>query len=142
MSYLLGTNVLSELRKRSVNPGVVAWFDATASIDLFLSVLVIGEIRQGIERLRGRDPEQADVFDRWLDALKRDFHDRILPLSTPVAEAWGRLNARARLSTVDSLLAATAVVHGLTFVTRDTSKLEGTGVALLNPWRNDDASQR
>lgn len=102
--------------------------------DLFLSVLVVGEIRQGVERLRSRDPAQAEVFERWLGTLKRDFRDRVLPISTEVAETWGRLNAPAPLPVVDGLLAATAVVHGLTLVTRDTAKLEPTRIALLNPW--------
>lgn len=134
MSYLLDTNVISEVRRRSPNPGVASWFEQAAGEDLFLSVLVLGEIRQGIERLRARDPEQAEVFERWLELLSQDFLDRLLPVSAAVAEAWGRLNAPSPLPVIDSLLAATALVHGLTLVTRDTSKLEKTGVALLDPW--------
>lgn len=135
MSYLLDTNVISEVRRSSPNPGVNSWFEQAASEDLFLSVLVVGEIRQGIERVRPRDPEQADVFERWLEVLHRDFQDRLLPVSASVAEAWGRLNALSPLPVIDSLLAATALVHSLTFVTRDTSTLAGTGVALLDPWQ-------
>ena len=134
MSYLLDTNVISEVRRASPNPGVKSWFEQAAGEDLFLSVLTVGEIRQGIERLRPRDPEQADVFERWLALLRRDFQDRLLPVSAAVAEAWGRLNTPSPLPVIDSLLAATASVHGLTFVTRDASNLEKTGVALLDPW--------
>ncbi len=134
MSYLLDTNVISELRRPSPNAEVASWFEEAAGEDLFLSVLVVGEIRQGIERLRARDPEQAGAFERWLDSLQRDFRDRLLPVSAAVADAWGRLNAPTPLPVVDSLLAATALVHGLVFVTRDTSKLEGAGVPLLDPW--------
>ena len=134
MSYLLDTNVISEVRRRSPNPGVRSWFEQAAGEDLFLSVLVLGEIRQGIERLRVRDREQADVFERWLETLQQDFRDRLLPISAAVAEAWGGLNAPSPLPVIDSLLAATALVHGLTFVTRDTSTLEKTGVTLLDPW--------
>lgn len=134
MSYLLDTNVISEIRRPKPNAGVASWFEEAAGEDLFLSVLVVGEIRQGIERLRVRDPEQAAAFERWLDTLQRDFRDRLLPVSAAVGDAWGRLNAPAPLPTVDSLLAATALVHGLVFVTRDTSKLEGARVPLLNPW--------
>lgn len=134
MSYLLDTNVISEVRRSSPNRGVADWFEQAAGEDLFLSVLVVGEIRQGIERLRTRDHKQADVFERWLERLHQDFHDRLLPVSAAVAEAWGRLNARSPLPVIDSLLAATALIHGLTLVTRDTSKLEKTGVALLDPW--------
>jgi predicted nucleic acid-binding protein len=134
VSYLLDMNVLSEVRKASPEPAVAGWFGTVAGSELYLSVLVVGEIRQGVERLRGRDPVQAAVFDRWLSTLQRDFEDRILPVTGDIAEAWGRLNAPAPLPAVDSLLAATALVHGLTFVTRETQRLERTGVPLLNPW--------
>jgi len=134
VSFLLDTNVLSEVRKRAPHPRVAAWFERTLGSDLFLSVLVIGEIRQGIERLKGRDTPQAELFERWLETLRAEFRDRILPVSTAVAEAWGRLNAPAPLPTVDSLLAATALVHGLVLVTRDTSALAATDVPLLDPW--------
>jgi toxin FitB len=134
VSFLLDTNVISEVRRSSPNPGVASWFDHAAGEDLFLSVLVVGEIRQGIERLRTRDRKQADVFEAWLELLHQDFQDRLLPVSTAVAEAWGRLNARSPLPVIDSLLAATALVHGLTLVTRDTSSLEGAGVEVLDPW--------
>lgn len=135
MSYLLDTNVVSELRKRVPDPAVAAWFKTVPATDLYLGVLVVGEIRQGIERLRGRDPAQADVVEGWLTTLKRDFADRILPITTAVAEAWGRLNAPAPLPVIDSLLAATALVHGLTFVSREAERLQRTGISLLNPWR-------
>ena len=138
MSYLLDTNVISEVRRPSPNPGVKSWFEEATGEDLFLSVLTIGEIRQGIERLRGRDPEQTEVFERWLERLHRDFQDRLLPVSAAVAESWGRLNAPSPLPVIDSLLAATALVHGLTFVTRDTSALEKTGVSILDPWKDDE----
>lgn len=135
MSYLLDTNVLSELRKHDPEPAVASWFEAVPGHDLYISVLSVGEIRQGIERLRRRDPAQAEVFERWLTTLRRDFQDRILPVTTVVAEAWGRLNAPAPLPVIDSLLAATALVHDLTFVTREAERLQRTGVPLLDPWR-------
>ena len=81
-----------------------------------------------------RYDEKTTAFELWLDSLQRDFGDRLLPVSLTVADAWGLLNAPAPLPVVDSLLAATALAHGLVFVTRDTSKLEGAGVPLLNPW--------
>jgi toxin FitB len=114
---------------------VVRWRDGVDGDELFSSVLVVGEIRQGIERLRGRgDVRQAAVFERWLGTLTSEFDDRILPVTTPVAGAWGRLNAADPLPLVDGLLAATALVHGLTLVTRETARLERTGISLLNPW--------
>ncbi|HEX5415945.1 MAG TPA: type II toxin-antitoxin system VapC family toxin, partial [Chloroflexota bacterium] len=107
-------------------------------VDLYLSVLVVGEIRQGIERLRRRDPAQAGVFDAWLSQLQREYADHILPVSAGVAEEWGRLNVPDRLPVVDGLLAATAKVHGLTLVTRNIADVARTGVPLLNPF--DDVS--
>jgi len=134
VSFLLDTNVLSEVRKPSPEPAVAAWFETVSGDELYISVLVVGEVRQGIERLRPRDPAQADVFESWLRTLEGDFGDRILPVTIAVAEAWGRLNAPSPLPTVDGLLAATALVHGLTFVTREAERLERTGARLLNPW--------
>ena len=136
MSYLLDTNVVSEIRKPIPNDGVAAWFAETDSADLHLSVLVVGEVRQGIERLRHRgDGEQAAVYERWLEVLKSEFGDRLLPVTTAVAEGWGVLNADRLLPVVDGLLAATAVVHELTLVTRDESLLAAPGVRTLDPWR-------
>lgn len=134
MSYLLDTNVVSEIRKPIPNAGVAAWFAEADSADLHLSVLVVGEVRQGIERLRHRDSEQAAVFERWLEVLKNEFGDRLLPVTTTVAERWGALNAGRPLPVVDGLLAATAAVHELTLVTRDASLLAATGVRTLDPW--------
>ena len=133
MSFLLDTNVLSEVRKPRPNRAVASWFRSVAGIDLYVSVLAVGEIRQGIERLRPRDSSQATVFERWLEMLKSDFSDRILPVSAHVAEIWGRMNAGRPLP-IDSLVAATALAHGLTLVTRDAAALDGTGVDLLDPW--------
>ena len=104
------------------------------SADIYLSVLVVGEIRQGIENLQGRDPAQAAVYDSWLGALRRDYDDRILPITIEVAEEWGRINAPNRVPVVDGLMAATAKVMGMTFVTRNTADIATTGVSLLNPF--------
>lgn len=136
MSFLLDTNVLSEIRKQPPNPGVADWFAGTESADLHLSVLVVGEVRQGIERLRHRgDGDQAAVFERWLEVLKGEFGDRLLPVTTAVAERWGALHADQALPDVDGLLVATAAVHELTLVTRDRSLLATTAVRTLDPWR-------
>lgn len=134
MSYLLDTSVISEIRKPRADARVMAWFDGIEGGELFLSVLVVGEIRQGIERLRGRDKERAGQLDAWLDELKEVFRNRVLAVSHEVAEEWGRLNAIRSLPVIDGLLAATASVHGLTLVTRNVSDLRGTGVALLDPF--------
>lgn len=134
MSYLLDTNVVSEARKPRGDANVKAWMASVAGAELYLSVLVVGEIRQGIERLRRRDAEQASVYDTWLAELWRQFPGRILPVSGEVAERWGRMNVPDPLPAVDGLLAATAAVHGLTLVTRNTRHVERTGVRLLNPF--------
>ena len=135
MSYLLDTNVVSEIRKPHRADAVAAWFADVESSQLFLSVLVVGEIRQGIERLRRRrDRKQAAVFEEWLEALRSEFADRLLPVSTAVAERWGRLNAEQPLPVVDGLLAATALEHDLTFVTRESGSFASHGVRILNPW--------
>jgi hypothetical protein len=134
VSFLLDTNVLSELRKRSPQPNVVTWFELVPSKELFLSVLVVGEIRQGIERLRPRDRVRADVFEQWLETLLHDYQERVVPITSDIAQEWGRLNASATLPIVDGLLAATAKVHDWTLVTRNTTDVIRAGVNLLNPF--------
>jgi toxin FitB len=133
LSFLLDTNVLSEIR-RGRDPHVRAWANVVEDIDLHVSVMTLGEIRKGIELLRSRDPTQAEVFANWLDELHKRFAERIVPIDAAVAEEWGRLNATAPRNTVDSLIAASARVRGLTVVTRNTSDFEDWGVALINPW--------
>ena len=135
MSYLLDTNVVSELRKKEPDPHVVRWFEAVESADLYISVLVVGEIRKGIERLRRRgDNRQASTLDRWLGELKDEFGNRLVSVSTAIAERWGTLSAGQPLTVVDGLLAATAIEHGLTLVTREHGALTTTGAVLLDPW--------
>lgn len=132
--YLLDTNVVSEIRRSRPDPGVVAWFDGLGQGDVFVSVLTLGEIRLGIVRLRRRDPEQAEVLDRWLSQLRRSYADRVLPVTDVVAERWALLNERRPLPVVDGLLAATAVVNDAVLVTRNTADLQGVDVPLLNPF--------
>lgn len=135
MSYLLDTNVVSELRKgERANERVRAWFETVDDQALWLSVLVIGEIRRGIERLRRRDAATADRLELWLAQLSELHHDRILPVTRPIAEVWGRLNVPDPLPVVDGLLAATALVHGLTLVTRNVRDVARTPVPLLDPF--------
>lgn len=134
MSFLLDTNVVSEIRKKTPDPGVAAWFASVPADELFLSVLVVGEIRQGIDRLARRDPAQAEIFEWWLSRLADNFADRIVPITALVAEAWGRLNVPDPLPVVDGLMAATALVHGWTLVTRNGSDVASTGVRCLDPF--------
>ena len=134
MTYLLDTNVISELRKREPAPPVLAWWDTVRSADVFLSVLTIGEISQGIERLHRKDPVRAAALQEWLDGLKSAYQDRIIGLDTRTAEEWGRLNAPDPLPVIDGLLAASAKTRGWTLVTRDVGGLVRTGAVLLNPF--------
>lgn len=134
MSFLLDTNVLSEARRAAGDPQVRAWIASTPETDLHVSVLVLGEIRRGAERLRRRDPAQAAVLDAWLGMLRQTYTDRLLPVTAEIADTWGRLNVPDPLPAIDGLLAATALVHGLTLVTRNTSDVARTGVRLFNPF--------
>lgn len=135
MSYLIDTNVISELRKGArADPCVAGWFAGLAEDDLYLSALTIGEIRKGIERVRLRDRRAAASLERWLREVIDSHRDRILPVDETVAEEWGRLNVPDPLPVVDGLLAATAAVHGLVLATRNVKDLRRTGVPLLNPF--------
>lgn len=135
MKFLLDTNVVSELRKGGrADANVVAWFRKVGAEDLFLSVLVIGEIRRGLERIRRRDPKAAQALDRWLSGLSAGFEDRILPVDRRVAEEWGRMNVPDPVPAVDGLMAATAKVHGLVLATRNVRDVAATGVKTVNPF--------
>lgn len=135
--FLLDTNVVSELRKGPrADAGVLAWFASVDDADLFLSVVVTGELRQGVERLRLRDAAQAERLNRWLSALMDAYADRILPVDLQVADVWGRLNVPDPVSAVDGLLAATAIVHDLTLVTRNVKDVERTGARIHSPFRS------
>jgi hypothetical protein len=135
MTYLLDTNVLSETRKRQPDTGVVEWITATPPGQLHVSVLTLGEIGQGIARIRGRgDQQQAAALERWLRATEAGFGDRILPVTLPVASAWGQQQHVQPLPVIDALIAATARVNGLTVVTRKARDFARSGIAVLNPF--------
>jgi predicted nucleic acid-binding protein len=140
--YLIDTNIISEVRKgRRCNLNVASWYRSASDDELFLSVLVIGEIRQGIERVRPRNARQAAALENWLEQILGSFGDRVLPVNERVAQIWGRLNGREDLPVVDSLLAATAEAHGLTLVTRNLKDIERSGVRCLNPFELVDATK-
>lgn len=134
MTYLIDTNVLAELRRRRPNAGVMRWLDSVSAAELHLSALVLGEVRQGVERLRPKDPDRAREIERWLVTLADDYGERVVPVTAQVADAWGRLDARGPFPVVDGLMAATAQVHGWTLVTRNTRDVVRTGVPLLDPF--------
>ena len=141
MSFLLDINVVSELRRRTPSPNVLQWFATVAADELYLSVLTIGEVRQGIELLRRKDPTAATSIERWLHGLVTTYEDRIVDVDASIAERWGRLNVPDPVATVDGLLAATALVHDWTLVTRNVGDVERTGVRILNPF-DDPATAR
>jgi predicted nucleic acid-binding protein len=134
VAFLLDTNVISEARKPAPDSNVRAWLASVPEGDLYLSVLVVGEIRQGIERLRRRDPVQAVPYETWLSALLHGFADRLLPVTAEVCDEWGRLNVPVPLPVIDGLMAATAKVRDWTLVTRNVAGLARTDVRLLNPF--------
>jgi len=135
MAFLLDTNVLSELRKKqNINTSVKTWWDATPQHLVYLSVLTLGEIRTGIETKRRRDPVQARMLEVWLQRMQLQFADRILPITDKIADRWGTLGIDQRIPDVDGLIAATALEHGLTVVTRNVDDFVRSGVPVLNPW--------
>jgi toxin FitB len=134
VSFLLGTNVVSEIRKQATDAGVARWFASVPADRLFLSVLVVGEIRQGIDRLARRDPAQAEIFEGWLSQLVAGYGDRLIPITERIAQAWGRINVPDPLPVVDGLMAATALIHDWTLVTRNVNDVKSTGVRVLNPF--------
>ena len=136
MNYLIDTNVLSELRKRErAHPLVVDWFRSRKPQEVFLSVLTLGELRRGVERIHRRDPKTARIIGTWVDRILDRFQDRILDVDQAVAEQWGRLGIPNSLPDVDGLIAATALVHDLVVVTRNVKHIAPTGVRHMNPFK-------
>ena len=135
MRFLLDTNVISEIRKRDrAHPNVVQWVSRTPAREIATSVLVLAEIRHGIELNRRSDPQQAQSLDRWFSRMRLQLGDRVLPVDEPIAEAWASLGIPDPLPPIDGLLAATAKVHALTLVTRNVADFTVTGVSLLDPF--------
>jgi toxin FitB len=136
--YLIDTNIVSEVRKRErCNPQVAAWWATVADTDLFLSVLVLGEIRQGIERVRGRDQAQAEAIDVWLQTLTTTFSGRLLSIDATITDVWGGIAAKRTTPVIDGLLAATAIVHDLTLATRNVDDIRHCGARFINPFQHN-----
>ncbi len=135
MIFLLDTNVISEIRKRDrAHPNVSLWVHRTPVREIGTSVVVLAEIRRGIELKRRNDVEQAEGLDRWFWRMRTRLGDRVLPVDEPIAEAWARLSVPDPLPLIDGLLAATAKVRGLTLVTRNIADVMRTGVSVLDPF--------
>lgn len=135
MSYLLDTNVLSEIRKgKNGNAAVREWWSGTEVSDLHISVMVVGEIRRGIDRLHPRSPARVRELENWLVSVIHAFGERLLNVDRNVANIWGTMTVGRTLPLVDGLLAATALAHDLTLVTRNTKDIKDCGARLFNPW--------
>ena len=133
MTFLLDTDVLSALRKRERNPEAVRWVEAQRASDLYLSVVTVGEIERGIGQQQRRDPSFARNLALWLDRVLAWYGDRILPVDAATARRWGQLSATIGHDGADLLIAATALEHGLTVVTRNVRHFEPTGVRVVSP---------
>lgn len=134
--YLLDTNVVSELRKGArANPGLMAFFADLKVEDIHLSVQTIGELRRGVENIRGRrDIQQADRLEAWLDILVSDHALRILDFDLECAQLWGKLMSPNPQHPIDKQIAAIGLIYDLTVVTRNTADFQSSGVRLLNPF--------
>lgn len=136
MRYLLDTNFISELRKGDrANRGVQTWTLVNDPALCALSVVTIAEIRKGIEDKCRTDTRQAHQIERWLEGLLEDYSSNILPVTLAIADRWGRLLSTTQLPEKDLLLAATALEHGLTVITRNVVDFEGSGARFHNPWK-------
>lgn len=131
--YLLDTNVLSDAHKGVPEPA--RWLADADPWQIYVSVITLGEIERGIELVRTTKPGKARELAGWLNALRDDCQDRILTVTEDIAREWGRIAARRPRGDIDSLIAATAVVHGLTVVTRNVADFADTGAAVINPWQ-------
>ena len=136
MTYLIDTNIISEVRKGSrCDARASAWYASIADEDLFLSTRVLGEIRKGIELARPRDSGKAAALERWLREVETAFDGRVLGIDNAVSNQWGRMSAIRPVPAIDGLLAATALANGLTLVTRNDSDVAGLGATVLNPFK-------
>ena len=131
--FLIDTDVLSALRKRKRHPEIAQWVEKQRSADLYLSVVSVGEIERGIERQQRRDPVHAHALAAWLDSVLALYGERILAVDLSAARRWGRLSGVLGHEGADLLIAATALEHGLTVVSRNVRHFEPTGVAVLDP---------
>jgi predicted nucleic acid-binding protein len=135
VSFLIDTNVVSEVRRGArCDARVAAWWESIDEGDLYVSALVIGEIRKGVELSRRKDPGKAEALQSWLNAVIAAFGSRVLPIDRPIADEWGRMSALRPVPVIDGLLAATARIHDLTLVTRNEADVAGLGAKVLNPF--------
>ena len=143
MSYLIDTNIISEVRKGArCNAHVSAWYVSVTDEDLFLSTLVLGEIRKGIELARPRDSGKAEALERWLEEVEAAFNGRVLGIDNAVSDQWGRMGAIRPIPAIDGLLAATALTDNMTLVTRNDRDVAGLGATVFNPFKDAATDHR
>lgn len=137
MNVLVDTNVISELRRgRNAAPRVLAWFAAIPAENIFTSVIVLGEIRRGIELLARRDKPQAETLEQWYRSFRERLGDRVLVVDEPVMTLWAKITVPNILPAYDGLIAATALAHGLIVATRNAQDYRGAGIEVINPWQD------
>lgn len=133
--YLLDTNILSETRKKQADERVISFLSSAEPSALYISVLTLGELRKGVALKKRSDKDAAKKIAAWVDGLEFSFGDRILGIDAATASLWGKLSAERPRPVIDTLLAATAIVHELTFVTRNVDDVKDIDLKLLNPWK-------
>ena len=136
--FLMDTDVVSALRQPERNPAPTRWLEAQQASDVYLSVITLGEIERGIARQTRQDPDFARDLAQWYQRILSSFADRILPVDVAVASRWGRLSASIGNESVDLLIAATALEHGLIVATRNVRHFKPTGVRIINPFDNPE----
>lgn len=135
MNYLIDTNIISEVRKGPrCHPRVAAWYASLDDEDIYLGVLVLGEIRKAIERARPNNPSNARTLEEWLHTVINSFAERILPVDQSVADEWGRMSGKRATSTIGALLAATPKVHRMTLATRNVTDVADLVADVFNPF--------
>lgn len=133
--YLLDTNVISETRRVKANPNVTAFISSAPANELFVSALTVGELWKGVALKRRTDELAGDQLAAWVQGIETLFANQVLPVDAAVARVWGELCAAQSFPVIDAAIAATALAHGLTLVTRNTKDFALTGVPILDPWQ-------
>jgi predicted nucleic acid-binding protein len=134
MSFLLDTDILSAIRRKQRDQNLEKWLLSINSLDVYISVVTIGEVERGITQQWRNNPAFAEDLQRWLDTILQRYQQRILPLSISIAQRWGRLSAELGHNSADLMIAATALEHNLIVATRNTRHFEPTQVGLINPY--------